>query len=543
MNLDLLIKGGLIFDGYGLEPYEADIGISGDKIAFINKKSKIRSQQFNHSYTSFKKEGRRGFDRVIEAEGLSVAPGFIDTHAHSEFTLLADPRAEGKICQGITTEINGNCGLSAAPLYGEALEQRETDLAELGIEERWSTFKEYYEILKKGISLNFVTLAGHGNIRACITGYKDKTLTLSEIKKMKGLLRKAISEGAVGISTGLIYPPGIYSTTEELTEIAKCCNKLIFASHMRSEGDELLESIKEIIRIGREADIKVHISHIKTSGKKNWYKIDDAVLLIEKAREKGIEITCDRYPYNASSTDLDTMLPSWAYEGGAEEELKKLKNLDCQKTMKKEILNEYYRKGYWESINIASVSSKKNRWMEGKSIAYIASRKTSKPIDILFQILIEEKLRASAIFSVMKEDNLRRFLSLPYIMIGTDSSARCDSGPTHKGKPHPRGYGSFPRFLGKHIREERIMSMGKAIQKITMLPARTFSIKKRGAIKKGYFADIVVFDQGKIIDRATYNEPFLKPKGIYYVIINGLPAVWEGRLTGVNAGKILRHGR
>jgi len=558
-RVDILIKGGLIFNGTGSEPFEADIGISGDKIAFISKKSRILQKA----------------KRVIEADGLAVAPGFIDTHSHSEFTLLADPRAEGKIFQGITTEINGNCGLSAAPLYGEALKQREEDLSEFSIHERWSTFEEYFEILRKGLTLNFVTLVGHGNLRACVIGYKDKIPDDIELMRIQTLLRRAIDAGAIGLSTGLIYPPGIYSDTEELVELSKVlsqshknlslyhnnpttspCNPPtpplekggkggfgIYTSHMRSEGKGLIESIKEVIRIGREANIKVHISHLKTSGKKNWHKIDDAISLIEEAQKEGIKITCDRYPYTAASTDLDTILPSWVYEGGREDELERLKKSELQKKIKEEILDENPEIKFWENVNIASVSSEKNRWMEGKSLAYIAQREDSGPVDILLKILMEENLKVSAIFLSMNEDNLKRFLSLPYVMLGTDSSARCTNGTTHKGKPHPRGFGSFPKFLGRYVRNNGLMSLGKAIQKITMLPAKTFGINKRGIIKKGAFADIVVFDHEKIIDRATFDDPFLKPEGIYYVVVNGLPAIWEGSPTGINAGRILRHGR
>jgi len=424
------------------------------------------------------------------------------------------------------------------------LKQREKDLGELNIRERWSTLDGYFEILeKKGLAFNFATLVGHGNLRACIAGYEDKRLTASDKKKMRILLRGSLREGAIGISTGLIYPPGIYSDTEELVDLARCCKKLIYTSHMRSEGDKLIESVEEIIRIGKEAGIKVHISHIKTSGEKNWHKIGNAISMIEDARENGARITCDRYPYTAASTDLDTILPSWAYEGGTEKELKRLKSLKFQKKMKKEILCEHPEKEYWEGVIVASVSSEKNRWMEGKSIACIAHYESSEPVDILFKILIEERLRVGAIFSSMNEDNLRRFLSLSYVMIGTDSSSRCTSGPTCKGKPHPRGFGSFPRFLGRYVRDNGVISMREAVHKITMFPAKTFGIDKRGVIRKGAFADLVIFDHGKIIDRATFDEPFLKPEGICYVFVNGKPAIWDGKPTGIFAGRVLRHGR
>jgi len=528
MKIDLLIKNGFVFDGTGSEPFGADIGIAGDKITFISRSPKKISQ--------------RGV-KVIDATGLAIAPGFIDTHGHSEFTLLADPRAEGKICQGITTEINGNCGLSAAPLYGEAFNRRQEDLKEYTIRERWATFKEYFKILeKKGLTINFATLAGHGNIRASVTGYEDRKLTRAELKKMCALMKKSIQEGALGFSTGLIYPPGMYSDTEELIEMARCCKNLIYTSHMRSEGDELIESIKEIIKIGKEAEIKVHISHIKTSGEENWHKINNVITLLQESNREGDYLTCDRYPYTASSTDLDTVLPTWTYAGGSKEELKKIKSSKFQNQIKKEIRDAHPSDGYWDKVFISSVHSEKNMWMEGKSLSDIAHIKGKEPVDELCEILIQEKLKVSAIFSFMHEENLKRFLSLPYCMVGSDSSARSFSGPTRKGKPHPRGFGSFPRFLGTYVRDGKLMSMNEAIHKITMLPAKTFGIEKRGILKKGLFADIVVFDPEKIIDKATFHEPFSRTEGIYYVIVNGLPVMREGEMTGINAGKVLKNG-
>jgi N-acyl-D-amino-acid deacylase len=543
MKVNWLIKNGLVFDGTGSEPFKADIGISSDKIVFVDNQSNSKAES------------------IIDAKNMAVTPGFIDTHAHSEFTLLADPRAEGKVCQGITTEINGNCGLSAAPLYGEAFMQREADIKEFGIRERWATFDDYFRVLKmKGVAINFATLAGHGNIRASVMGYEDEQPDHIELKKMQSLLKKAISEGALGLSTGLIYPPGIYSETEELIELCKVLSHAfnppsppfskggkggfgIYTTHMRSEGDQLIESIEETIRIGRKAGIKVHISHIKTSGKDNWHKVGRVISLMEKSIEEGVPLTCDGYPYTASSTDLDTVLPAWVYSGGRESELKRLKDTRIRERIKKQILDAHPLKDYWKRISISSVTTEKNKWMEGRSLHSIAGIKGKKPVEILFDILIEERLMVSAIFASMHEGNLKRFLSLPYCMIGTDSSARSFSGTTYKGKPHPRGFGTFPRFLGKYVRDEKLLSMSEGINKITMLPAQIFGIDKRGVIKKGAYADIVIFDPEKIIDRATFKNPFLKPEGIHYVFISGVPALRQGHLTGSKSGRILKHGR
>ncbi len=538
-TFDILIKDGTVYDGSGSEPYTADIGITEDRITLVVKKSAKGSQ-----------EQRVTGRRTIHAQELIVAPGFIDTHGHSEFTLLADPRAEGKIRQGITTEINGNCGLSAAPLFGEAFKQREADLSEYGIRERWSTFSEYFVLLEQRTpSVNFCTLTGHGNLRACVAGYEDRKLTESELTMMRTLLTKSIQEGSIGISTGLIYPPGIYADTEELIALCWPLAKIdpngtcIYTSHMRSEGDRLIESIEETIRIAKESGIRVHISHLKTSGERNWHKIDHALSLIARARDEGYHVTGDRYPYTAASTDLDTVLPSWTYEGGAEEELRRLQNRETQFRIKEEILSEHPEKEYWERIVITSVISERNRWMEGKNVLHIAKKENCEPVDMVLRILIGENLRVGAIFSSMSEENLKKILSLSYVMIGTDSSARSFDGLTCKGKPHPRGFGSFPRFLGRFFHDMLQMDINEAIRKITLLPAITFGISGRGILREGAYADITIFDAKRVLDRATYEEPFLQPEGIYFVIVNGVPAIWEGRYTGLRAGRILRNGK
>jgi N-acyl-D-amino-acid deacylase len=528
-GFDFLIRDGKVYDGAGGEPFVADIGLKGERIAFIRKRPDFYDGKARN---------------VIEARGLSVAPGFIDTHAHSEFTLLADHRAEGKVSQGVTTEINGNCGLSAAPLYGEAREHRESDLMELGIKERWATLDEYLNILReRRPAVNFATLAGHGNVRASVIGYSDRAPDIGEMLQMQSHLREAVREGAIGLSAGLIYPPGVYAGTEEIVELAKCIKGLIYASHMRSEGDGLIEAIEETVRVGRDSGTPVHVSHIKTGGKDNWSKIDRAISVIEKARDEGIHVTCDRYPYTAASTDLDAVLPSWTYAGGSDEELRRLKDPGVRSRIKDEILSKHPEADYWESIAIASVITRANKWMEGKTLSFISDALKESPADLLIDILISEKLRIGAIFHSMNEENLRRFLSLPYVMVGSDSSARSAGGPTYTGKPHPRSYGTFPRFVGRYARDLRLLRIGEAVHKITMLPAETFGLKERGQVKQGFFADLVIFDEDRLADRATFEEPFLKPEGIPYVFVNGTPVVREGSATGLAPGRILLNGK
>ncbi len=518
--LDYLIKNGLVYDGSGSEPIETNIGIKDDRIAYIGTDEPPAGE-------------------IINANGLAVSPGFIDTHAHSEFTILADGRAEGKLSQGVTTEINGNCGLSAAPLYGDAFSYREADLKELGIEDRWSSFGQYFDILKyKGIAINFATLCGHGNIRASVVGYKNTAPNENALNEMKRLLSDAVEQGAKGLSTGLIYPPGVYSRTEELIELSRILSPDgIYASHMRSEGDALMEAIEEAVSIGKGAGIKVHISHIKTSGERNWRKADKAIELIEDARNSGIHVTCDRYPYIAASTDLDTVLPSWVYDGGVDEEIRRLKDKATAEKIKEDI--GVKNENYWKGIFVSSVALDKNKWMEGENISDIALKLSKKPIDALFEIIIDEKARAGAIFFSMNEDNLKKFLSLSYTMIGSDSSVRSFSGPTCSGKPHPRGFGSFPRFIGKYVRDESLMPLPEAIRKMTSLPAETFGLKERGLIREGFHADITVFDYEKISDNATFKEPFKMAGGINYVFVNGNLVFRNGEFAGSRSGRVL----
>ena len=395
--IDYLIINGNVIDGSGSEAVQMNVGIQGSHIAYL------------------------GPDlipaiHVIDATGMIVSPGFIDTHAHSEFTLMADGRAQGKLAQGVTTEINGNCGLSAAPLFGEAAVRREADQAEFRVTERWATFQQYFEYLgAKGLALNFATLCGHGNLRASVMGYRDGKPSTDELARMKGLLIDALDAGAKGLTTGLIYPPGIYSETEEIIGLAKAAMahdpSVVYATHMRSEGAGLLESIEEALRIGRESGVAVHISHIKTSGEENWDKIEKTLSLIDDSLSSGMKVTCDRYPYIASSTDLDTIIPAWVYAGGIQEEIKRLREPATREKIAAGLRSKSER--IWKGIYISSVSKQENKWMEGENIIDIARKKGGHPADVALDIIIDEDARAGAIFFSMCEENLRSFLSLP----------------------------------------------------------------------------------------------------------------------------------
>lgn len=525
--MDILIKDARIIDGSGNPSFEGSVGVKGEKIAAVGNISESQAKT------------------VIDVKGLAVSPGFIDIHAHSEFTLLADPRGEGKVTQGVTTEVSGNCGLSAGPLYGDYFERRKGDLSELGLELDWHDLGEYFGILKnRGLSLNFATLIGHGNLRGSVVGYGNRKPTGEEMERMKTLLRDSMKAGGFGLSSGLIYPPGVYSETEELIELAKVVEEFsgFYASHMRSEGDRLLEAITEAIRIGEEAGIPVQISHLKTGGERNWHKLDEAFELIERARDRGVDVTADRYPYIASSTDLDAILPSWAYEGGAEAEIKRLADPETRKRLTEEILKQHPKEDYWEKVMVASVDTEKNRGFEGKTMAEVARKMKKEPCEALFDLLLEERIRVTAIYFSMSEENLKRILQRDYVMVGSDSSARAINGPTRLGKPHPRTFGSFPRVLSKFVREEKVLTLEEGIRKMTGLPARRLGLNDRGVIKEGAFADLVVFNPERVNDTAGFTAPYSYPMGIRHVIVNGAFVVMDGAHTGAMHGKVLQKG-
>ncbi|MFQ3573801.1 MAG: D-aminoacylase [Thermodesulfovibrionales bacterium] len=521
---DFFIVNALCLDGTGRDPYHINIGISNDLISYMG------DSVFDSKVT-------------IDADGLCLAPGFIDTHCHSEFTLIADPRAHGRIAQGVTTEINGNCGLSAGPMFGDCARHRESDFLQYQIAHRWNTFDDYFQILRgSGIGVNFATLCGQGNIRASVMGYKEGRASDDELDEMYSHIKHAVMSGIKGLSSGLIYPPGVFTETEELVALCSYLKGLkpdaLYVPHMRSETDHLIEAIEETIRIGRETGIRLHVSHLKTGGRENWHKIDRVIALIEEARAEGVEITCDRYPYIASNTDLDTVLPKWVLSGGIEEEIRRILDTDTRRRIKLELQNE--TRQYWEGIYISSVFRQENRWMEGLGVSEIAGMLGKDVVDTVLDIIVEDEAKTSAIFFSMCEENLRRFLQLPYMSIGSDSAVRCFDGVTNQGRPHPRGFGSFPRFLGKYVRDEGLMPLQEAIRRITSLPARIFGLSNRGELRVGYYADIVLFDYKKIIDRADYKDPFVKPEGIHWVFVNGMPVYENGRFSNLLPGRILQ---
>jgi N-acyl-D-amino-acid deacylase len=529
---DILIKNAYVIDGTGSRRFKADIGIKGTKIARIGDLKSERAVQ------------------VINASRLVASPGFIDMHSHSDFTLLINPKAESKIRQGITTEVIGNCGISAAPLnetLKEELEKTMPILGEAGLELDWSAMKEYLNRLERqGIAVNVVPLVGHGNLRVCAMGFDNRAPTETELEKMKKKLAETLEEGAFGMSTGLIYPPSCYAKTEELIELSKVVANYggIYASHIRGEGATLFSSVKEAIGIGEEAKVSVEISHHKAAGKANWGKVRETLKMIDEARARGVDVTCDVYPYTAGSFGLSSMLPPWAHEGGSEKLLERLRKPKLREKLRKEMetgTSEWsspLKVADWSSTLIAR--SWRHQEFEGKSVEEIARLKEIDPFEFVFDLLIEENAAVRVVRFMMCEEDVKRVMRHPSSMIGTDSSAVAPYGVLGGGKPHPRGYGTFPRVLGRYVKKEGVLTLEEAVRKMTSLPARKLGLKERGILKEGMCADITIFNPETIVDRATYAEPHQYPEGIGYVLVNGRITVEGKRHTGALAGKVLR---
>jgi len=533
--LDTAIKKGRVISGTGNPWFFGDIGIKGGKIERVGGPvSQAR--------------------RTLEVKGLVVCPGFIDMHSHSDTLILANSRASSKVMQGVTTEVTGNCGTSPAPVTEEMVDELKSCMSFLADEDwSWRSLGDYFNNVKrKGILCNICPLVGEGTIRIGVMGFEDREPTKEEMKKMKELLKEAMEEGAFGLSTGLIYPPGCFTKTEELIELAKVLQEYdgIYASHVRGEAGTLLEGVKEAIRTGRESKVGVEISHHKACGKRNWGKVKETLKLIEEAREKGLDVTCDQYPYTASSTHLTTAcLPPWVHKDGVRRLLERLRNSDTRKKIKKQIEEEASIIGWdnvikengWGSIVISQVNSRKNKELEGKSLKEVVESKGRDPFDVLFDFLLEEKGNVSGVMFQMSEEDVQTVMTHPATMIGSDGSCLSASAP--RGKPHPRSYGTYPRVLGKYVREKNILTLEEAVRKMTSFPAQKLGLKDRGLLKEGHWADIVVFDPDKITDKATYENPHQYPAGIEYVIVNGELVVERGELTDKAPGEVLKKDR
>jgi N-acyl-D-amino-acid deacylase len=523
-TFDLIIKNGLIIDGSGHPGFLGDVGIRGDRIELIGHGISLPSQ------------------RMIDARGLVVAPGFIDVHSHADTIALVDPTEDSKIQQGVTTECIGNCGLSLAPLTKEHFSPLQKYVAPfLGgahLNWDWETMGQYLDQIK-GPSCNIAALVGHGTVRIAAMGMENRGPTSHELEEMKDLVSESLDQGAFGLSSGLIYPPGVFAKTDELIELCKMVAKKggLYAIHIRGESNALLEAVDEAIEIGQKSGVSVQISHHKAGGKKNWGKVKETLDRVEKARSQGINIHLDVYPYTAGSTMLASILPPWMHDGGIDQALKRLKDSQIRLRIQEEM--EQGIKGWenfvefagWEGIVIAFCEKEKE--LEGKSILQIANERDREPAETAFDILLEEAGKVVMVIYAMSEEDVRTVMRHPLVMIGTD-------GIPTSGKPHPRAYGTYPRVLGKYVREEKIFSLEEAVRKMTSLPAQKFGIKERGRIAEGMIADLVIFNPSTIQEKSTYLNPHEKPEGIEYVLVNGSITLERTRLLDSQKGQVIR---
>jgi len=514
---DWIISGGKVIDGTGAEPVAADIGGNAGRITAIGGLGKVPSR------------------KIIAADGCYVCPGFIDAHSHSDTFLMIAPSAPSKIYQGVTTEIVGNCGASAAPITSKS--ELPFDWQLLSYPGKWQSMREYLQLLEQcRPALNVIPLVGHNRLRIGVMGYEDRLASVDELRKMERLLEESLDAGAWGLSTGLIYRPGKYASEAEITGLAAIVARRngIYTTHMRSENNQVREAIAETIAVGRRTGVKIQISHLKTAGAKNWRFIDEALSMINKARSEGLMVAADRYPYIFSCTDLDILLPDWL---AANDRAAILKGL-CEKKTREKLRDELAAErsaAYWEGIIVATSTNAKWR---GRSVLAIANDLAIEPAEAVIKVLETDELQTQAFYAGMSEDNMWKIFSQPFVMIGSDSSLRAPDGLFPNDHPHPRAYGSFTKFLRAAL-DGKTVPLGEAIRKMTALAADHFKIKQRGRLAAGNWADIIIFDPAAVKDLATYEKPHQLSAGIRTVMVNGQMVIADHRFTGNQPGKIL----
>jgi dihydroorotase/N-acyl-D-amino-acid deacylase len=530
-QFDLLIRGGRVVDGSGRPAYTADVAIKGDRIVKIGNLSQATAA------------------RVIDARSLVIAPGFIDMLGQSETYLLIDPRANSKVMMGVTTEITGE-GESIAPINDRQIKEQEDFLRRFNLTIDWRTLAEYFKRLEKqGSGVNLGTFVGATQVREYVIGYDDRPPTSQELDQMKKLVAEAMRDGALGLSTSLQYVPARFAKTDELVELAKVAHQYggIYATHQRSEANTIDASLDEVFEIAQKAQIPVEIWHLKTAYKKNWGRMAHVLTRIKQARDRGLDVTADIYPYIAGSTALSACLPPWALEGGTEKMLNRLRDPQTRQRLKKEIAEEqteweniYLGSGGPSGVLIGAVVNRELESLQGKRISEIAEQQKKDPLDVVFDLILADHGQTGAIYFMMSEADMRAAMQSPFVSFCTDSGARATDGPLAGSKSHPRGWGSYPRILGRYVRDEKLLSLETAVHKMTGAPAARVGLRERGLIKEGMFADITVFDPAKVIDRATFESPNQYPAGIEYVLVNGKVSVDKGQRTPALAGRVLR---
>jgi dihydroorotase/N-acyl-D-amino-acid deacylase len=532
VEYDVVITGGMIIDGSGSPWYRGDVAIKDGKIADVGRILNPSAK------------------RTIRANGMVLAPGFIDLHSHSDFDLLVDGSAQSKIRQGVTTEIIGEAS-SAGPVVDKAAEEFDKALAPTGIHRDWTTLGQYFDRLQRqGISVNIASYVGSGLVREDVVGNVNRPITAAELKQMEDLVGHAMRDGAIGLSSGLIYPPNSYMSTEELSDLATVAANYggIYTTHIRGEGADAIAALTEAIQIGKDANLPVHILHFKAYGKQNWGTMHQLVDLIDSERALGSDITADQYPYIASMTDLHMCLPPKYLEGTSAEIVARLQDPAAREEIRKDIEeglprweNEVRSVDGWHGVMVASVQKPENKGFEGKRMDEVAKMMGKDPVDALCDLLISENGSAGAVYFGIDEPDVELAMKQPWVGFGSDGSA-VNPEMTFVGRPHPRFYGTFPRVLGYYVRQKKVITLPDAIRKMTSLPAQITGLNDRGLLRPGMAADVVVFNPNSVADRATFEDPLQYPVGIPYVVVNGQVVIDNSKHTGAKPGRVL-YGR
>jgi len=528
---DVIVRGGTVYDGTGGEPYVADIAIDKDVVAAIGNLGEARAAV------------------EIDAAGLAVAPGFINMLSWANESLIEDGRSQSDIRQGVTLEVMGE-GNSMGPLnttMKQELVDRQSDI-HYSIE--WDTLGEYLDYLEeRGVSTNVASFIGAATPRKYVIGYDDRAPTPEELERMQELVREAMREGAMGVASSLMYPPGLFADTDELIALSTAAAEFdgMYVSHLRDEGAHMLEAIEELITIAREAGIRAEIYHLKSSGEQNWPLFDDAVKMIEDARAEGLHITADVYTYPAGATGLNVTVPPWVQEGGFEASLERMQDPELRKRIKEEMNtpsdeweNMFLLAGSLDNILLVNFRNEELKPLTGKTLAEVIEMRGTSPEDTIMDLIIEDGSRVGTVYFTQSEDIVRKAVELPWVSFNSDAGSLAPEGVFLKSNPHPRAYGSFARVLAKYVREENVITLADAVRKLSGLPAENLRLDRRGLLREGYYADVVVFDPDTIQDHATFVEPHQYATGVLHVFVNGEQVLKDGEHTGATPGRVVR---
>jgi N-acyl-D-amino-acid deacylase len=527
---DLILRNGTIYDGSGGKPYTGDVAIQGDRIAAVGSLGNARGRT------------------EVDVKGLAVSPGFINMLSWATETLFVDGRAQSDIRQGVTLEVMGE-GFSMGPLNETMKKEMVEQQGDIKFDVTWTTLGEYLDqLVARGIAPNVASFVGATTVRIHEVGYANRPPTPEELARMRKLVAQGMEEGGLGVGSSLIYAPAFYAGTDELVALCEEASRYggMYISHMRSEGNRLLEAMDELIEISRRANLPAEIYHLKAAGQPNWGKLDAAIKKVEDARAAGLKITADMYTYTAGATGLDASMPPWVQEGGYEAWAERLKDPEIRARVAKEMATPT---DAWENFFVAAGPDKillvafkndKLKPLTGKTLAEVAKMRGKSPQETAMDLVIEDGTRVGTVYFLMSEDNVRRQVSLPWLSFGSDAEAPSTEGVFLKSNPHPRAYGNFARLLGKYVRDEKVIPLEEAIRKLTSLPAGNLKIRDRGLLKEGYFADIAVFDPAKIQDHATFDKPHQYATGVKHVFVNGVQVLKNGEPTGAKAGRVVR---